>query len=142
MATMHPEPCAGTTPRADSARRSLYLALGAGLTAFAIVEMIRFGGTAWFALAFFLLPDLALFYGAPRDLVPGQLHPRAVPFYNAVHSWYIPVVLMIVGLWLPPVVFVAGIAWAAHIAWDRGFGYGLRTREGYQRRPFCRRAHY
>jgi len=59
-----PNPAPGTTPRADSARRSLYLALGAGLTAFAIVEMIPLRRTAWFALAFFLLPDLALFYGA------------------------------------------------------------------------------
>jgi Domain of unknown function (DUF4260) len=138
MATIQPEPCVGTTPRADSARRGLYLTMGAGLTAFAIIEMIRFGGATWFALAFLLLPDVALVYGAAPNLARGQLHPRAVRFYNGVHSFFIPVALMIIGLWLPPVVFVAGVAWAAHIAWDRGLGYGLRTREGFQRRPVCR----
>ena len=66
------------------------------------------------------------------------MHPRAVRFYNTVHSFVIPIVLMLVGLWLPPVVFVAGVAWAAHIAWDRGLGYGPRTPEGYQRSPVCR----
>jgi hypothetical protein len=138
MTTTQPEPCVGTTPRTDSARRSLYLALGLGLTVFAIVEMVRFGGATWFALAFVILPDLALIYGAAPGLEHGRLHPRAVRFYNAVHSFVVPVALMIVGLWLPPVVFVAGVTWAAHIAWDRGFGYGLRTREGYQRTPVCR----
>ena len=139
MATMQPEPCAGTTPRADSAKRSLYLALGAGLTAFALIEMIRFGGATWFALAFVLLPDLALVYGISPGLEHGRLHPRAVRFYNVMHSFVIPIALMIVGLFVPPVVFVAGVTWAAHIAWDRGLGYGLRTREGYQRAPVCRR---
>lgn len=45
---------------------------------------------------------------------------------------------MILGLWLPAVVFVSGVAWAAHIAVDRGVGYGFRTREGFQRTPTCR----
>ena len=58
-------------------------------------------------------------------------------FYNAVHSFWIPVALMIVGLWLPPLAFTSGAVWAAHIAWDRGLGFGLRTREGYQRVPVC-----
>ncbi len=133
-----PEACAGTTPEADRMKRTLYLVLGAGLTAFALVEMVRFGGSTWYALAFLILPDVALAYGGARDLAPGQLHPRAVRLYNAVHSFTVPVALMIVGLWLPPVVFAAGVMWAAHIAWDRGLGYGLRTREGFQRTPVCR----
>jgi len=58
----------------------VYLALGAGLTALALIEVIRFGGGTWFALALLLLPDVALAYGASRDLEPGQLHPRAVRF--------------------------------------------------------------
>jgi hypothetical protein len=120
--------------------RTIYLLLGGGLTAFALVEMIRYGGATWFALAFFILPDVALIYGADRTLAPGQLHPRAVRFYNIVHSFWIPVVLMLAGLWLPPLVFTAGAAWAAHIAWDRGLGFGLRTRKGYQQLPACPRA--
>ena len=131
MTTLHHGTCLGTT------RRSVYLALGAALTIIAVVEMIRFGGDTWFALAFVLLPDLALLYGAASGLERGRLHPRAVRLYNAVHSFWIPLALMAVGLWLPPVVFVSGVVWAAHIAWDRGLGFGLRTREGHQRLPVC-----
>ena len=131
MTTVTPEACLGTS------RRTVYLLLGAALTAFALVEMIRFGGATWFALSFVILPDVALFYGAAPGLEKGRLHPRAVRFYNAVHSFWIPVALMIVGLWLPPLVFTSGAVWAAHIAWDRGLGFGLRTREGYQRVPVC-----
>jgi len=131
MTTLQTGACLGTT------RRSVYLALGTVLTIFALVEMIRFGGATWFALAFVILPDLALLYGAASDLERGRLHPRAVRFYNAVHSFWIPLAIMAVGLWLPPVVFVSGAVWAAHIAWDRGLGFGLRTREGYQRLPVC-----
>ena len=131
MTALHTGVCLGTT------RRSIYLALGAALTIIALVEMIRFGGFAWIALAFVILPDLALLYGAAHDLERGRLHPRAVRFYNAVHSFWIPLVLMAVGLWLPPVFFVSGLVWAAHIAWDRGLGFGLRTREGRQQLPVC-----
>jgi hypothetical protein len=131
MTTVHTGACLGTT------RRSVYLALGAALTIIALVEMIRFGGAAWIALAFFILPDVALLYGAAPDLERGRLHPRAVRLYNAVHTFWLPLALMAVGLWLPPVVFVSGLVWAAHIAWDRGLGFGLRTREGYQRLPVC-----
>jgi hypothetical protein len=134
MPTLRSEACLGTRGR------TIYLLLGAGLTAFALVEMIRYGGATWFALAFFILPDLALIYGADRNRAPGQLHPRAVRFYNVVHSFWIPVALMLAGLWLPPLVFTAGAAWAAHIAWDRGLGFGLRTRKGYQQLPVCPRA--
>jgi hypothetical protein len=131
MTTLHTGVCLGT------ARRSVYLALGAALTVIALVEMIRFGGATWFALAFVILPDVALVYGAATGLERGRLHPRAVRLYNAVHSFWLPLALMAVGLLLPPVVFVAAVVWAAHIAWDRGLGFGLRTREGYQRLPAC-----
>ena len=77
MATIQPDPCAGTTPRTETTRRAVYLALGAGLTAFALIEMIRFGGTTWFALLFAILPDVALIYGAapgwrPADCTRGR----------------------------------------------------------------------
>jgi hypothetical protein len=120
------------------AQRTVYLLLGAGLSAFALVEMVRFGGATWAAIAFFVLPDVALLYGAAPGLEQGRLHPRAVRFYNAVHVFWIPLGLLLVGLWLPPLVFTAGAVWAAHIAWDRGLGFGLRTREGYQRLSVCR----
>jgi hypothetical protein len=30
---------------------------------------------------------------------------------------------------------VAGLSWLAHIAFDRSSGFGLRSREGFQRTP-------
>lgn len=131
MTTMQAQACLGT------GRRVIYLALGAALTAFALIEAIRFGGATWFALAFIALPDVALVYGAAPGLERGRLHPRAVRFYNVTHSFWIPVALMAVGLWLPPLVFTSGAVWAAHIAVDRGLGFGLRSRQGDQRLPVC-----
>jgi hypothetical protein len=87
------------------------------------------------AAAGMLAPDLALLFGAGSGLEKGQLHPRAVPLYNAVHRFWGPAALLVAAAagvlgtgWL-----VAGIAWALHVALDRSLGYGLRTREGFQR---------
>lgn len=108
------------------------------MTAFSFVEMVRFGGATWAALSFLVLPDVALLYGAVSGLEQGRLHPRAVRFYNVAHRFWGPLTLMAVGLWLPPLVFTSGAMWAAHIALDRCLGFGLRSREGYQRIPVCR----
>ena len=86
-------------------------------------------------LVFVLLPDVALLAAAGARHAPGQLPARAVPLYNLLHHPAVPAVLLLAGVvgllgsyWL-----VAGLAWAAHIAVDRGVGYGLRTRDGWQR---------
>jgi len=126
-------PSGARVSRATWVKRAAYLVVGAGLTAFAFFEMIKYGGATWLALAFMLLPDLALVYGAASGLERGQLHPRAVRFYNTVHSLVGPVALLVAGMWLPPLVFAAGLVWAAHITLDRGLGFGQRTREGFQR---------
>lgn len=128
-----PGPEGGATSGETSVKRWAYLALAAFLTAFALFEVVKHGGWTRFALAFFFLPDVALFYGAASGLEHGQLHPRAVHPYNTLHSFIVPVVLLIAGIRLPTVVFASGLAWAAHIALDQGLGFGLRTREGFQR---------
>jgi len=82
-----------------------------------------------------MAPDVALLPGIGRGLARGQLHPRAVPLYNALHRPAGPIVLMalaslgIVGA--GPAA--AALAWGFHIAMDRAAGYGLRTRDGLQR---------
>ena len=116
-----------------AAKHIAYLALAALLAALAVYEMVRHGGATWLAVAFVFIPDVALIYGAGPGLERGQLHPRAVRFYNALHSFVIPAALVILGIWLPPVVLAGGLAWGAHIALDRGLGFGTRTREGFQR---------
>ncbi|MCI3930351.1 DUF4260 family protein [Streptomyces sp. AN091965] len=108
-------------------------------TVLAVLEGVHHGwpaGTA--ALLFALAPDLALFVGlgeAPRT-ARGQLPPRAVPYYNAAHRALVPLALLAVYTVVPltwPPVLAALCGWLAHISYDRAFGYGLRTKEGFQR---------
>ena len=117
------------------ADRVLYAAVLAAFLTATVFEVANHGGVGP-ALAGGLGPDLALLLGVGAGLAPGQLHPRAVPLYNAVHRFWGPVALVAVaslgllgGGWL-----VAGLAWGVHVALDRGVGYGLRTREGFQQR--------
>src|SRR4051794_9899332 len=116
-------------------RRAAYALLAAGLLA-AIAVTIATQGTGWWQLlAFGLGPDLALLAGAGRGLARGQLHPRAVPLYNALHRFAGPVVLLALTLALDlgAGLAVGALAWAFHIALDRAVGYNLRTRDGFQR---------
>lgn len=80
-------------------------------------------------------PDLTLLFGAGAGLEQGQIHPRAVPFYNLVHRFWGPAALVVLAWanvldigWL-----IGGLTWAFHIAFDRSLGYGLRTPDGLQR---------
>jgi hypothetical protein len=134
---------AGTTRTSRSPltvlRRTAWLALALFWSAFAVLEGMNHGRLAGtLALVFFVLPDLAFLVAlgdAPR-MAKGQLPPRAVPFYNALHRAPVPLALLVAYTLLPvswPPAFAALCGWLAHIAYDRAFGYGLRTKEGFQR---------
>jgi hypothetical protein len=82
----------------------------------------------------FAATALAIATGMSSRLARGQLHPRAVPIYNAVHRYWAPGLLVVITFVLhSPQWMAAGLAWAAHISFDRSLGFGLRTREGFQR---------
>ena len=89
----------------------------------------------WQFFAFGAMPDVALLLGIARGLAPGQLHPRAVPLYNALHHPAGPIALagVVLAASLPAGYLVGALAWAVHIAVDRIAGYGLRTPDGFQR---------
>src|SRR5438270_3478960 len=88
------------------------------------------GPLAVFALA----PDVTMLLGSRPGLQRGQLDPRAVPAYNAVHRYWAPIVLVVVAFVLNSTPWVAaGLAWCAHISFDRSLGFGLRTAQGFQR---------
>jgi hypothetical protein len=92
------------------------------------------GGGGWEALVFAVAPDVALLFGMAPGLARGQLHPRAVPLYNVLHSWGGPLLLGIAAsLWFGLPLLAGAVAWAVHIAVDRAVGYGPRTPEGFQR---------
>ncbi|MEU0935844.1 DUF4260 family protein [Embleya sp. NPDC005971] len=123
-------------------RRAAWIVLTLFLAAFAVFESVKYGfATSVAALLFFVLPDLTMFVGAKDALrdgshQPGRLQPRAVPFYNALHRAWVPL-LVLVGYTVSPVVwpplFTAGLGWLTHIAMDRAAGYGLRTPEGFRK---------
>lgn len=105
---------------------SLVAGLAAGAGAFVLLG-------PW-ALALWLLPDLALIAGMSRDFAGrGRLAPRAVGAYNAVHAYPGPILLAAAGLLLSPVLLGLGLLWISHVAIDRASGYGLRTADGFVR---------
>jgi hypothetical protein len=103
------------------------------LSALLLAAAIAHGGGWWYFGAFVMAPDLALFLGIDPALEKGRLHPRAVPVYNALHSYAGPALLGIAALGLGSAWTMGAIAWALHISLDRAIGYGKRTRDGYQR---------
>ncbi|GHE94228.1 membrane protein [Amycolatopsis deserti] len=106
------------------------------LLAFAVFEVVKHGGWTVGALLLGLIgPDLTFLTGIGAEQVErGVLPRRVVPFYNAAHHWAGPAVLLAVCTFVTsPAAFTLGLAWLAHIAVDRVFGYGLRTADGRQR---------
>jgi hypothetical protein len=118
---------ASLTRLAAPPRRAAYAVLTAALLTLAIVQLVD-GAPLWQFFAFGAAADLALFAGIGTGLAKGQLHPRAVPLYNALHRFAGPILLAFL-----PGLQLAATAWALHIALDRSLGYGLRTRDGFQR---------
>ena len=118
-----------------SLRRPLYAVAAVALLGAAVAVAVA-EGTGWWKLGVFVIaPDIALVAGVGTGLERGQLHPRAVPLYNALHRLAGPLVLAALALagvlgagWL-----VGALAWGFHVAVDRAVGYGLRTRDGFQR---------
>jgi hypothetical protein len=115
-------------------KRLGYAALGLVATGFAIAAVVTQHASWWQLVVFAIAPDLSFLAGMSGGLARGQLHPRAVPIYNAVHRYWAPVVLVVVTLLVhSPGWLAAGLAWTAHISFDRSLGFGLRTKEGFQR---------
>ena len=109
---------------------------GIGLVAAGLgIAVIVTQRTAWWPFVVLAIaPDVTLLFGFHPGLQRGQLDPRAVPFYNAVHRFWAPVVLVVVALLVHQYGWVAaGLAWCAHIGFDRSLGFGLRTPQGFQR---------
>jgi hypothetical protein len=122
-------------PLSPAARRAV-AAVGALILLTAAVAVALDAGTGWWQLGIFLIaPDVALLAGAGRGLERGQLHPRAVALYNALHRPIGPALLAVAALTgvLGVGYLVGALAWACHVSLDRAVGYGLRTREGFQR---------
>jgi Domain of unknown function (DUF4260) len=113
--------------------RALY-ATGAASLAGAGVALVAATDTSLVVLLIFaVLPDVAILGGLRRGLAPGQLHPRAVPLYNALHRLAMPAAIAAVGVFAGPRWFTAAAGWAFHICFDHAVGLGLRTPDGFVR---------
>jgi hypothetical protein len=123
-----------TSPRTITGRLA-YALLGATIVATIVLALARHGNGYWQLAAFAIAPDLALFLGMGTGLAKGQLHPRAVGAYNLLHRFWGPLALGALALLslIPAGFLVGALAWAFHVALDRAVGYGLRTRDGFQR---------
>lgn len=121
-------------PRGRTGRLA-YAGLTALLLAALVAEATKLGTGYWQIGVFALGPDLALFAGASRGLEPGRLHPRAVWLYNSLHRFWGPFALATLASFglVPLGFFIGALAWGLHISLDRAVGYGLRTRDGFQR---------
>ena len=121
-----------TLPALKLSRKS-YGGLAVALAGATLATVFTRDASGWVALGFAVMPDIALLAGMASGLDKGQLHPRAVPLYNALHSFIGPIALGVIGVALGPTWLAAALAWGAHIAVDRAVGYGTRTPEGFQR---------
>ena len=117
----------------QTSRRAAYGLLAAALLAAAIAAVIARGSGWWIFTAFIVAPDLAVLLGISSALEKGRLHPRAIPLYNALHRLAGPALLAAASFVLGPWALIGALAWALHISFDRSIGYGMRTRDGFQR---------
>jgi hypothetical protein len=101
-----------------------FFVLAATVAAFATILHGR-----WWAFAvFFLAPDLSLLGYLARS--PGSV---AAALYNAVHSYALPIVMGMAAWKMGSVAGEqAGAIWAAHIAFDRLLGFGLKFPEAFK----------
>ena len=127
MQTAHP-----TTGR-QAGRRAAFGVPTVLLLAAAVAGAAIHGSGWWLLAAFAIGPDIALLLGIGSNLEQGQLHPRAVRLYNATHSYWGPALLAAGAIALPSGCLIGALAWAFHISLDRAVGYGMRTRDGFQR---------
>jgi hypothetical protein len=80
---------------------------------------------AWFAI-FFLAPDISMI---------GYLkNPRIGAYtYNTVHSYILPVTLLIIGITLDNTqAKTISLIWLAHNSFDRTLGFGLKLPSGFK----------
>jgi hypothetical protein len=119
---------AGWTYRTPTGRATSALVGVAALSAARAVAGPR-SGTLWVCA---VVPDVALLIGIAAAPTWKQLPPYAIRPYNTLHSPVVPAALLLAAAATRHRgTTVAGLAWLAHIAVDRAFGYGPRDAEGF-----------
>jgi hypothetical protein len=115
----------------DPRSRLVYAAMAMLFMTAAVTLVAAVNAGFWQLIVFAVLPDVAILAGLDRGLARGQMHPRAVPIYNALHRFFGPAALAAGAPLLGAVWLIAALGWAFHICFDHAVGLGLRTREGF-----------
>jgi Domain of unknown function (DUF4260) len=119
------------------ARRHLWLVPGLVIALYANAQAGQHGLGLGPLLLFGIVPHLPALLGIGQPHAEGQMAPRAVPLFNAMHHPVPPLVVLAfaaAGI-LSPFWLVGALAWFSHIVVDQAFGHGLRTADG-RRRPW------
>ena len=129
-----PAPDAADRPR-GLALRHLWIIPGLGIALFANAQSGSLGVGLVPLLLFGIVPHMTALLAIGQPHAQGQLAPRAVPLFNAMHQPVMP--LAVLGLAaagvISPFFLVGALAWLSHIVTDWGFDKGLRTRDGFLR---------
>lgn len=115
--------------------RHLWLIPGLAVAILANIQATEHGLGIAPLLAFGIAPHLPILAGIGQSLARGQLAPRAVPLFNAMHQPALPLALVGIAATgiLAPIWLVGAMAWLSHIIVDRALGDGLRTPDGFLR---------
>ncbi len=107
-----------------------YAVLAVAFAGAAYVQRDQLGVVFW---ALLVGPDIGLVVAPAFGPMPGRgaIPPRAVPVYNAFHTYTIPVLLW-VGAWAAGIGPWPLLGWLIHISADRALGFGLRGSDGGQ----------
>ena len=80
-------------------------------------------------VAFGIAPHLSFLAGIGQPHPAGQMAPRAVAAFNAMHQPIVPAAIVALGVTglVPSLVFVGATAWLSHIVIGWAIGDGRRT---------------
>ena len=133
-------PAVAAEPRRRWKQRHLLLIPGLAVGVLASTLASQHGLGLLPLLVFGILPHLSVLAGIGQPHVRGQLAPRAVPLFNAMHYPPLPLAVAALGAAgvLSPFWLVGALAWLAHIVVDWALGDGLRSANGFLLGPVGR----
>lgn len=120
-------------PRRRFRRRLLWLIPGLAVAVYASTLSSHLGVGLLPLLVFGIVPHLSVLVGLGQPRARGQLAPRAVGIFNAMHHPVLPLGAVALGALdvLSPFWLVGALAWLGHIVVDWGLGDGLRSADGF-----------
>ncbi|MDJ0931382.1 DUF4260 domain-containing protein [Breoghania sp.] len=84
------------------------------------------GASWWLFVVLFFVPDLSMLGYAVNARIGALV-------YNLGHAYIVPALIAIAGILLGlPVMVSCAIIWFGHIGFDRMFGFGLKSVDGFK----------